>query len=104
MSSLNGNFTKFSQCRDFLVAQPNSTFPNGNAINNGAKILTYFESKYNCSGVCKPALFYWSLPLSYGVPSVNCLSYLKNEIGSNMRYIGVTGVVTGGLMFFIFIC
>lgn len=34
------------------------------ALNGAFTVLTYFESKYECSGICNTALFYYSLNLS----------------------------------------
>jgi len=33
------------------------------------KLLEYMEKTYSCSGVCKPGLFYYSQPVSSGVPT-----------------------------------
>lgn len=77
--------------------------PSQSEIETGIVILTYFESKYTCSGICKPGLFYYTRKLDLGVPSSNCLLYLKNEIGSSMTYLGITSIVVGGLLFLIWI-
>lgn len=74
------------------------------AIDTGIKIMTYFEEKYECSGVCTPALFYYGLSLSDGIPTTTCLSYMKEEVGDSMMYLGVTGIITGITMFLIWIC
>lgn len=66
--------------------------------------MSYFESRYICSGICNTGLFYYSLDLSYGVPTNNCLIYMKNAIGNNMFYLGITALVTGGTMLLIWIC
>jgi len=34
------------------------------ALKNTFKILEFFEQKYACSGICNPALFYYSIPIS----------------------------------------
>jgi len=41
--------------------------------------------------------------LKKGVPSTHCLGYLKDEIGSNMNYLGVTAVVVGCILFLIWV-
>ena len=38
------------------------------------------------------------MDLSFGVPKQNCLESIKNEIGINTTYIGITGVVTSLIM------
>jgi hypothetical protein len=77
--------------------------PSESTISTGIAILTYFESKYTCSGICRPGLFYYSLTLDKSFPTTNCLGYLKQEIGNNMAYLGITSIVVGGLLFFIWI-
>ena len=77
--------------------------PDSKAIDTGIKILTYFENKYACSGICNPGIFYWTLNIDKGIPTTNCIGYLKQEIGDNMNYLGVTAIVVGGILFFIWI-
>jgi hypothetical protein len=124
-------FEKFSECHKYLQAkyddntsansrllqaasasvstgnvestENNSDIPKGKAIDTGIKILKYFEQKYECSGVCEPALFYYSLNLNKGIPSTTCLSYMKEEVGDGLKYLGITGIVTGITMFLIWI-
>jgi len=86
-----------------LASLPNSPVPKDSQIATGLKILSYFENKYSCSGVCSPGLFYYSLDLSAGIPKEKCLAQLNNEIGSSITYLGITGLVTGALMFLIWI-
>ena len=54
--------------------------------------------------MCSPALFFYSLNLSVGVPNKTCLSYMKEEVGDSLKYLGITAVVTGCIMFLIWIC
>ncbi len=99
-------YATFSDCSKYLQSTPSARsagVPDSKAIDTGVKILTYFESKYTCSGICNPSLFYWSLNLDKGLPTTNCLGYLKSEIGNNMNYLGVTAIVVGGILFFIWI-
>lgn len=78
--------------------------PTGAQIDTGLKVLTYFESKYQCSGVCTPSLFYYSLDLSEGIPKTTCLSHVKEEIGDSLSYLGITAVACGVVMFLIWCC
>lgn len=102
----NNTYTNFVDCyKGMVAANPNNTdIPKGTMIDTAIKIISYFESKYTCSGICKPALFYYTLNLNAGVPSTTCLTYFKTEIGSSLSYLGITAIVTGGVMFFIWIC
>lgn len=74
------------------------------SIDVGINVLSYFEEKYTCSGICEPGLFYFSLDVAKGIPDQTCLSFAKEEIGSSLSYMGVTSVVCGIVCFFIWIC
>lgn len=76
--------------------------PTGEIVENGFELLKYFESKYVCSGICTPSLFYYSLELETGIPNSSCLTYLKDEIGDSMTYLGVTSLIVGILMCLVF--
>ena len=89
----NGKYYKtFTECNKHLQTKyVNSTgtstasdVPTGTTIETSVKVLEYFESKYQCSGICTPSLFYYSLNLDEGVPKTTCLSYVKTEIGDSL--------------------
>lgn len=71
--------------------------------NSALKLVQYFEQKYACSGICKTPLFYYSLDLSVGIPSTTCLMSLKSEVQQSVGYLGVTGLIIGIIMFFVWI-
>lgn len=73
------------------------------ALEVAMKVIGFFEKKYTCSGFCNPGLFFNSLDLSVGIPSEGCLQHLKAEIGNTMTYIGVTAIIIGILMCFVFV-
>ena len=104
-------YQNFADCHVALQAKfnaattnTNADIPSGANIETGLKILTYFEDKYTCSGVCSPALFYYKLNLDRGVPSKTCLLYMKEEVGNSLSYLGISALVTGGTMFLIWVC
>ena len=66
-------------------------------------MIKYFESKYVCSGICNSALFYYSLTVELGPPQVTCLRYLKEEVGDNLTYLGVSAILAGIVMFLIWL-
>ena len=61
------------------------------------KFMKFFEETYKCSGICEPAFFYWTRPLSDGRPTQTCLTFLKNEITYNLASLGIVSIVTGGI-------
>jgi hypothetical protein len=78
--------------------------PDTETVNTGVKIIGYFESKYNCSGICtKPPLFYYTLDLSVGIPEATCLQFLKQEIINNILYLGITCIITAFVIFWAWI-
>jgi len=60
--------------------------------------MEWLENSYNCSGVCKTALFYVTLDLSEGRPMDTCSMALKDEVKSNLTYMGIVVLVTGIVM------
>jgi len=68
------------------------------------KILEFFEQKYACSGICNPALYYYSIPISKGAPTTPCLVFLRKEIGDSLIYLGVVSVLGGIIMGLIWCC
>jgi len=113
-TSTGEKYKNFTECNDILQKRygdddSNYTNPNnievpyGPAMSTSISIISYFEAKYTCSGICTTSLFYTSLDLEKGVPSTTCLTYLKTEIGDSMQYLGVTAVVAGLIMFLIWI-
>jgi hypothetical protein len=69
----------------------------------GLKFLEFFEQQFKCSGICKTALFYWTRPLSDGIPKNTCLLYLKEQIKDNLTYLGIVSVVAGIMSLFAFL-
>jgi hypothetical protein len=57
--------------------------------------LLYFEKDFKCSGVCEKPLFFYSLPLSEGMPKDPCLKKLKGAFTSNIGAIGVVSLIAG---------
>jgi hypothetical protein len=55
----------------------------------GVKFFEYFEGLFECSGMCKTGLFYYSRPISDGRPPKTCMTYLKDEISNNLTYLGI---------------
>lgn len=96
VTSNNGTvYTKFTDC---------ISAANGTSNSGAVKLIKYFEDKYTCSGICKTPLFYYSLDLSQGIPSTTCLMSLKQEVQSSVGYLGVTGIIIGIVMFFVWTC
>ena len=61
----------------------------------GIELITFLEKRFACNGICETGLFYYSLPLEYGVPTETCLTQLKGEIKSNAMYLGIVILITG---------
>ena len=86
------------------TASTNATSTSVSKYSNAAQALvSYFEQNYQCSGICKTPLFYNSLDLKAGIPTKNCQEAIKKEMNSNVIYLGVTGVVIGVLLWFIWV-
>jgi len=84
--------------------QDYSFVPSGPAVETGLKMLAYFESKYECSGICNTSLFYYELDLSEGIPKTTCLAHVKEEIEGSLTYLGVTSLIIGVICLLIWVC
>lgn len=58
---------------DKWVPAAEADFESMNKIVGSFDLVEFVEKSYNCSGFCKPGLFYMSLPLSAGIPKDTCL-------------------------------
>lgn len=94
-------YSKYSVCLEKLTKLMGSKVPSKQQ--SAMKMMGFFEHKYTCTGVCKSSLFYYSLDLAHGVPSETCLADVSTEIKSSMFYIGVPALVTGAVMFMIWV-
>ena len=77
---------------------------NAGALNFAMDFSSYFEEAYQCSGLCTPSLFYYSLDVSVGVPKEPCLLNLKDEISNNLSYMGIAGILSGIIMLIAWCC
>lgn len=67
--------------------------------------LDYFlnlEDEYECSGMCKPALFYFGRNLDEGPPKKTCLLASKQFFSAASRSFAITSVLTGVVALFQF--
>lgn len=62
------------------------------------KLVTYFEKEYECAGFCKPALFYYSKPVSMGVPTQACVQPFMDDIDKELYDIGVVFILTASIL------
>lgn len=102
-------YTTFTKCYDAVqkaateAGEPEPTEEKVEKHDSAMKVISFFESKYTCSGICEKALFYYSLELTTGIPTKSCLASVNEEIRMSLAYVGITVVVTGVLMFLIWI-
>ena len=106
-------YRQFSDCyKDILSGETSRVQPElaefrnrfeENNLDLAIDFANYFEEQYGCSGICRSALFYYSLPITSGKPATVCLMYLKEEVQNNLAYMGVAAIVTGLVMLAAFI-
>ena len=73
-------------------------------VQQAIKLVTYFEEKFTCSGICESSLFYYTINLEKGPPTTTCLSYMKAEVANNLTYMGMTTLLCGFIMMFTWLC
>lgn len=60
------------------------------------------EDEYDCSGMCKPSLFYFSKDLAVGPPKQTCLLATKKYMSTSSGSFAVTSTMTGVTALFLF--
>lgn len=65
--------------------------------------LEFFESEYDCAGICDPALFYFSVSVEKGVPSKSCLIGISDELKTSLLGIGGATLASGIFLFITFV-
>ena len=61
------------------------------------------EDRFNCSGMCKPSLFYFTRDLAEGPPVDTCLVHMKQFLSSSSRSFATVSVLTGVTALFLFL-
>ena len=65
--------------------------------------IDWFEDTYDCAGICKVAAFYWTKNPATSRPTESCISSLKDDITVPFLGLGIATMMSGFLLFFIFI-
>lgn len=66
--------------------------------------MSYLENRYNCSGICKVPLFYFSHSIELGPPTQTCLPPLTQELSIIFRDLGLTLLGTSIVLLSMLIC
>ena len=53
------------------------------------------ENYYNCSGFCRPSMFYYSRNVEYGPPTTTCLIHFKEQFTGESRSFAIISVIIG---------
>ena len=65
--------------------------------------IKFFEQEYTCAGICTPALFYFYVDVTEGVPSGSCLLSIQDDLKSSLLGVGGAALASGIFLFFTFI-
>lgn len=57
--------------------------------------MTEFETRLDCAGVCKTPLFYTTLDISIGKPSIDCVNAAVDKLQSSAKPAGAVALITG---------
>lgn len=94
---------KYKEKFDANKLESYQTIAESTSYTTGLKFLEYFESQFKCSGICDTALFYWTRPITDGIPEQTCLTYLKDQIKDNLTYLGLVSIIAGIFTLFAFL-
>lgn len=65
-------------------------------------LYSFLEDQYNCSGICRTAIFYFSNPVDYGPPKQTCLSKFVTHVSQKSSAPATMSILTGVLALFTF--
>lgn len=65
-------------------------------------MYAHIEDLFECSGMCRPSLFYFGLPLTMGYPEETCIHHFKEYLDSSAGNFAKASVLTGLIFLFIF--
>ena len=65
-------------------------------------LYQYLEDEFNCSGICRPALFYFSNPISFGPPKNTCLKQVVTLFKNDAQPFAMMSIVTAVLFIVVF--
>ena len=60
-------------------------------------LYQYLEDQFNCSGICRPGLFYFHNPITYGPPTETCLKHFVELIKEKAQPVAVLMLLQGVL-------
>lgn len=63
------------------------------------RFIEFIEERYECSGLCKPPLFYLTQSVKSGPPKRGCLPPFADEFGATFTDLGVVMTVSGVFFF-----
>lgn len=66
--------------------------------------IEFFEKEYECAGICEVALFTWISNVDTGKPQKSCVSSVKDDLTASFMGLGITTLISGILLFFIWLC
>ena len=65
-------------------------------------LYAHIEDLFECSGMCRPSLFYFGLPISKGYPEETCIHDFKEYLDTTAGSFAKASVMTGFIFLFIF--
>mgnify|MGYP001473114236 FL=1 len=66
--------------------------------------IEFFEEEYTCSGICTPALFYWSKSIDLGKPSKSCVNSIKDDLTDSFTGMAIATLFSGIPLSYIWNC
>ena len=68
------------------------------------EFIEFFESEYQCAGICSEALFSWSVSVNQGKPTQTCLISIKDDISTIFMVLGLVTFLSGVVLLCVFVC
>jgi len=112
-SSVGQTFETYKACIESETGSPSQSeyfkafakaFRDQGNFSDVMEFIEFFESEYQCAGICTEALFSWSVSVTQGRPTETCLISIKDDISTVFMILGLVTFLSGVLLLCVFVC
>jgi len=87
--------------REMIMDEIESLDKHSKSYKSALTVLSYLEPEYNCSGISKDSLFYFTQSVSKGVPQSTCLVKIEQIINNSVFILALVCLAAGAVIFIV---
>lgn len=101
-------FSSFQECANYAATNKEAFssvsdeiyneiyyYSNTEGKNPYMSVIAFLEDYYECSGICRPNMFFATKTLDSGKPVNTCGSKVSEDVGNEIGSVGAAGVIAG---------